>query len=174
MTTKREKKFHDLRRRIQRLEQDRSFGISLIVKAETKLPALRKELTRMADRLLKTPAPTIKQAAPEPKPEPKTMTYEIRPQDGNGGIDLQLVTVPASEDDDIPGFLRRGAAAQRAANDAIAAAEVKAELEATKKRKAARAAEKRQIKKETIDAELRGQRRKMPLTGKAALAAIKG
>jgi hypothetical protein len=77
---------------------------------------------------------------------------------------------PPKADEDIPTFLDRTKGNDA---DAVARAEIEAEQAAKKKAKAERAAEKRKIKQETVAAELTGQRRKMPLTGKQALAAIR-
>jgi hypothetical protein len=78
---------------------------------------------------------------------------------------LEKLEQLAPADDDIPAFLRRGQAAQQAA-DTVIAEQIKAEQAATKKRKAAgRIA--------TMKAKKAGDTRKMPLTGRAALAAIR-
>jgi hypothetical protein len=68
---------------------------------------------------------------------------------------------------DIPEFLRRGAAAQAAADDAIIAEQIKAEQAATKRLKAQGRIAKMKAKKS-------GDMKRMPLTGKAALAHIRG
>jgi len=67
--------------------------------------------------------------------------------------------------DDIPAFLQR---------DREAAEMVRAEQDVDRKRKAERSAEKREIVREVRDAELTGKRRKMPLSGRAALEALAG
>jgi len=68
-------------------------------------------------------------------------------------------------DDDIPAFLRRGQAAQKAA-DTVVAEQIKTEIEEKKRLKA-----KGRIA--TMKAKKAGETQKMPLTGKAALAAIR-
>jgi hypothetical protein len=81
----------------------------------------------------------------------------------------ETVAPPADLNTDIPEFLRRGKAAQEAADAVIAdaAEEIKAEQADVKKRKAAGRIAKMKAKKA-------GDLKKMPLTGKAALAAIRG
>ncbi len=69
-------------------------------------------------------------------------------------------------DTDIPEFLRRGQAAQAAVNDAIAAEKIKEEQATVKKAKAAGRIAKMKAKKA-------GDLKKMPLSGKAALDAIR-
>jgi hypothetical protein len=154
--TKREKRLRDLRRTIASWETRREAAIRTLVRSETQLPALRKRAERLAVLLLKagTPVeepPTIRQAAPM-------------------GMcnDGEVVVEP-----DIPEFLRRGIAAQKAVDDVMAAQEIEREIAAKKKTKAAHRIEKLKISQEIKQAELTGQRRKMPLTGKEALAAIR-
>lgn len=72
--------------------------------------------------------------------------------------------------EDIPTFLDRTAGNDK---DAAARAEIEAQQAAQKKAKAERRIKKLKIGQETKHAELTGQRRKMPLTGKDALAAIR-
>lgn len=81
-----------------------------------------------------------------------------------------VTTIEPPVDDDIPTFLDRTGEDK----DAAARAEIEAQQAANKKRKAERHAAKRKINQETKHAELTGQRRKMPLSGRAALAAIDG
>ena len=83
-----------------------------------------------------------------------------------GGLPPEVAPIrPAQTDLDIPEFLRRGQAAQKAADAVIE--EIKAEQAATKKAKAAGRIAKMKAKKA-------GDLKKMPLSGKAALAAIRG
>jgi hypothetical protein len=77
---------------------------------------------------------------------------------------------PEPPKEDIPTFLLR----EPNKKDEEARAEVRAEQEAEKKRKAEVSAEKREIKEEVRKAELTGKRRKMPLSGKAAMEQILG
>ena len=103
----------------------------------------------------------------------------VSPEPGNAGtVKVTLVdpdkkaydeawrqTLPP--DTGIPEFLRRGAAAQAAVNDVIAAEEIKAEQATKAKAKAAGRIAKMKAKKA-------GDLKKMPLSGKAALDYIKG
>jgi hypothetical protein len=90
-----------------------------------------------------------------------------------GRVNDGEVVVEPTQDDDIPGFLRRGMAAQKAVDDITARAEIEAAQATEKKRKDARRIEKIKIVQEIKDAELTGKRRKMPLAGRAALDALK-
>jgi hypothetical protein len=76
-----------------------------------------------------------------------------------------LVQPPPSDDLGIPEFLRRGAAAQEAA-DKVIADHIREEQAETKKQKARGRVEKMKAKQ-------RGDLKKMPLTGRAALEAIR-
>lgn len=173
--TKREKGLQKLRNQIARLEASREAAIKMLVKAEVQLPKLGNRLRRLTARNRKKELALgyiVTRQAVEKKlyaeePEPKAMTYEIRPQDGNGNIDRQLVTAPTPQDDDIPSFLERGMKAQAAVDEIVA------EQAAEKKRKAERRIAKLKISQEVKHAELTGQRRKMPLTGKDAMAALR-
>lgn len=148
--TKREKRLQDLRRKINRMERDRELGIKLLVKAVMALPALRKQEARLSAGW--HPKPTITDEAIRTELLPGLMAVERKP-------------VP----DDIPTFLDR----TNSDKDAAARTEIKAQQEAEKKHKAERRIAKLKIGQETKHAELTGQRRKMPLTGKDALAAIR-
>jgi hypothetical protein len=75
----------------------------------------------------------------------------------------KAVTPAPKDDGDIPAFLRR----QKLPADEAAAAQIRAEQAELKKRKTAG----RKAKK---DAAKRGELRRMPLEGRAALAAIRG
>lgn len=83
-------------------------------------------------------------------------------------VEIEIPAAPEAPADDIPNWL------DRTKSDAEAAAEIRAEQEAERKRKSERSRERSQIKQEIKTAELTGKRRKMPLSGKAALDAIRG
>lgn len=144
----REKRYHDALRAIERTKARREQAIKTLVKCEVLLP----QLERKARRLGAPVKPRSPRSTNEP-PAPALPTIE-----------------PKVEADGIPDFLRRKAEGD--AKDAVARAEIEAEREAERRRKADRAAEKRAINKEVLHAELTGQRRKMPLSGKAALEHI--
>lgn len=169
--TKREKRLQDLRRKINRMERDRELGIKLLVKAVTMLPGLRKEEARLVSTLLRAPAPRARVAEhPVPRPSEHVAQNGGTPDDTPAPVKNDASAKPLgrdADDDDIPSFLERGMRAQTAVN------EIMAEQEADRKRKAKRRIEKLKISQEVKHAELTGQRRRMPLTGRAALDALK-
>ena len=160
--TKRQKELQKLRNQIARLETNRVAAIRLLVKAEVQLPGLHKRAKRLSDALLRREAEIrrLSQLGPAKDEDEKATRRQL---------DAEVTAAAEPEpEDDIPAWLDR-----TNDKDAAARAEILAQHEADKKRKAEVSAEKRQIKKEELEAELTGKRRKMPLTGKAALAAIK-
>jgi len=116
-----------------------------LIKSLVRCELLIPKLERKARRL--GAPPKVKASQPEPAPVLPTIEPEVAA-------------------DGIPDFLRRSA-------DDEAAAEIRAQQDAEKKRKAERSAEKRKINAEVRHAELTGKRRKMPLSGREALAAIR-
>jgi hypothetical protein len=116
------------------------------------------KLQKQRARLMK--APKIEATKPKPveKPEPlavtvlKSLAEPVKP-------------APVADDLGIPEFLRRGQAAQNAVDEVIAD-QLRAEQEDVRKRKAQGRIEKMKAKK-------RGDLKKMPLSGKAALDAIR-
>jgi len=89
----------------------------------------------------------------EPAPEIDVAARKVPTLSGNIAV----------KDDGIPDYLRR---------DQIAREKIESELAAAKKAKADKAAKRRKIKAEMVKADLSGQTRRMPLEGRAALAAI--
>jgi hypothetical protein len=158
--TKREKRLADLRRKIARREKDRELGIKLLVKAVTELPGLRKQEARMLAGWHRKEASPAVVAVPATHP---TVHGESTPG-----------AVATSDDLKIPDFLlRQQERSAQAEADVQARAEIKAQQAAEKKRKDARRIEKLKVAQEIKHAELTGQRRKMPLSGRAALDALK-
>lgn len=152
--TKREKELHKLRNQIARLEASREAAIKTLVKAEVQLPKLGNRLRRLTARDRKLMEQEV------------AMGYITIRQ----AVEENVIKQSAPEDDDdLPEFLDRTGRDK----DEEARAEIEAEQEADKKRKAERRIAKLKISQETKHAELTGQRRKMPLTGKEALAAIR-
>lgn len=93
-----------------------------------------------------------KAAAPKPKPAPKPTPAPMPPHEPE--------PMPSPVDLTIPDFLRRGQAAQAAVDEIIAE-----QAEHKRKKTAGRIAK--------MKAKKSGELRKMPLTGKAALDAIR-
>ena len=150
--TKREKELHKLRNQIARLEASREAAIKMLVKAEVQLPKLGNRLRRLTARDRKLMEQEV------------ALGYITTRQ----AVEENVIKQAAPEDDDdLPTFL------DRTRKDEEARAEIKAEQDADKKRKAERRIAKLKISQEIKHAELTGQRRKMPLTGKEALAAIR-
>lgn len=160
--TKREKELQRLRNQINRLEAGREAAIRMLVKAEVQLPGLWKRASRLSEALIKRKAETKRLSLLGPRKNEDA-------KDTLRQLDAEVTAAAKPEpEDDIPAWLDR-----TNDKDAAARAEIEAQHAADKKAKAERSAEKRAIKKEIVHADLTGQRRKMPLTGKAALAAIK-
>jgi hypothetical protein len=160
--TKREKRLQDLRRKIARRERDRELGIKLLVKAATELPVLRKQEARLSAGWHLKPKPV-------PKPADDLQSFAEKM--------VAAAEAVINNDDglDIPDYLRRQQERSvQAEADVQARAEIMAQQAAEKKRKADITKQKRAIKEEVRHAELTGQRRKMPLSGKEALAAVRG
>jgi predicted nucleic acid-binding Zn-ribbon protein len=122
------------------------------------------KLEKQRKRLIKTG--TLKPATPDvtdlfgmPVPLARPSEVAFYPDVKRGALDDAKL--------DIPEFLRRGAAAQSAADDAVVAEQIKAEQAETKRLKAQGRIAKMKAKKS-------GDMKRMPLTGKAALAHIRG
>jgi hypothetical protein len=186
MTTKREKQLQFLRNRIARLEKLRDQAIRDLVITETKLPILRKQAKRMVGRILATQVESPHRLDPVAAPaevgdEPLPMPAEGKAQDGrsqNNDVVLQNDAGAKGgagyldEHGGIPTFLRRGQAAQAAADAAIS--ETSRKLAALPDPKAPELKAKRKmVEQQKREAELTGKRRKLPLSGKAAIDAIR-
>jgi len=166
--TKREKALRDVRNKIARFEASREAAIKMLVKAELQLPILRKQAKRLAGYLLSHPVADARKIE-NPLPAPAHHITEDRsaamdvpaPIEDNAG-DKPLAAQP---DDglDIPTYLKR---------DVYEAAKRIASGNGTKADKAKVRIEKMKVGQEKKEAELTGKRRRMPLTGKAALDEI--
>jgi hypothetical protein len=152
MTTLQETRHRKISNSISHMVALRDEGIARLVRYESRLKLLRKQLARLERTM----------AAP-PKPAPV-----IHPDPVEAAPSLPIAE-PAPEPD-VPTFLDRRLAAE--ARDAAARAEVEQQNAERKKAKAQIAAEKRKVKAQHIEAKLTGETRKMPLTGRAALAKI--
>jgi hypothetical protein len=194
--TKREKNLQLLRNRILRLEKIRDQALRDLVIAETRLPTLRKQAMRLRDRVLvrelraQQAAPATQVESPhrlDPVAVPAEVRDELLPmptegkaQDGRSQDNDVVLQNDAGakgragdpdEHGGIPTFLRRGQAAQAAADAAISEAARK--LAALPDPRAPeRKAVRKEVEKQVREAELTGKRRKLPLTGKQALAEI--
>lgn len=142
-----------LNRAISSWENKQEGAVLMLRKSAEMLVKLRRKRQRMLVRA------TDVRAADELVAS--AMSVPPKPTRSESNIPADPVT------DDIPGFLQRGLQAQAAVNEIIA------EQEAEKKRKAERRIKKLKIGQEVKQAELTGQRRRMPLSGKDALAAIR-
>jgi hypothetical protein len=103
-----------------------------------------------------------------PKPKPEKLDQAI-----DGAI-AALERGPPPADDGVPAFLKRAPKQERKAADpeVFDAAKRLASGEITKEDQKTVAAAKAEAKRSVKDAELRGLRRRMPLTGKAAITAL--
>jgi hypothetical protein len=155
--TKREKELQSLRNRIKRLEKIRDQAIRDLVMTETRLPALRKKALRLVEAVLKR-----RFAVPE--------EFKVQPKES---AEAEVTaTAPADDGLDIPEYLKRQYEERSKEAERI---EERARrlLTLPDPRTKEKKAQRRAVEKEKREAELRGKTRKMPLTGKAALDAIR-
>ncbi|SRR5580765_3394073 len=134
-------------RQIENWERKQEGAVIMLRKSAEELLVLRRKQRRMLNQ--------IGHRAPEPVDKPADNSA--------------AVAEVAEAEEDIPTFLDRTGKEK----DEAARAEIEAEQEAEKKRKAELRIKKLKISQETKQAELTGQRRKMPLSGRAALDALK-
>jgi len=132
--------------------------------AVNRLDDLERIKKRLVARHAKEAAEARAAAAEQEAAQHVTMIAIAAPEPVTAPANPEPVTAPGGGDD-IPGFLRRGVAAQKAVDKVIADQIIADEAE-RKKTKAAGQAAKRKAK-------ARGDLKKMPLTGKAALDAIR-
>jgi hypothetical protein len=145
-----------LNRAIAAWEQRQEGAVIMLRKSAEMLMKLRRQRLRMLKRMTVAPSEPDTAVATEPSPEPApTPATQVESAD--------------TDDEDIPGFLQRTGKEK----DEAARKEIEAEQADKKKRAAERRIKKLKIGQEIKQAELTGQRRKMPLSGKAALAAIR-
>ena len=161
--TRREARYEKLLTTIERAQRKMEKADRTVTRCVKLLAKLERQRRRMQKAMAQARAAAADELVTTAAPVPAPVQEEAPPP---------IVAAPAPADElEIPTYLRRTADGN--AKDAAARAEIEAAQAAEKKRKAERAAAKRSIKKQVLDAELTGQRRKMPLTGRAALAAIK-
>ena len=154
-----------LNRQIEGWERKQEGAVIMLRKSAEMLLELRRKRRRLLER--ETKAMTARNVV-WPSGEP-VKSGDIEP---GSTVEIEVGTGKVvgvePSDEDIPGFLDRLGKDK----DAAARAEIAAQQDAEKKRKAERRIKKLKIGQEIKQAELTGQRRKMPLTGKAALEAI--
>ena len=143
------------------------------VTAIEKLEKRRKRLLHKAAEAAGRPKPV---PAPKPAPAPEAAPAPALAASVTTLGD-SLAFLEQQRDAGIPEFLRRGIAAQKAVDEVILSDVMKRDAEAA----AAVAAEAAELKKRKtagriakMKAKQSGETRKMPLSGKAALAAIRG
>lgn len=151
----RETRMAATRAQLDRLTEQREETIARLIRLDAKVKAARRQLARY-EKLAAQP--------PKPKPEPKV---EVKPEPKKPVSDVTDISMSEMRGDDlrIPDFLQRKAEGDR--KDAEAKAQILAEQAAGKRKKSLARVGK-------ILADKSGESRKMPLTGKAALAAIRG
>jgi hypothetical protein len=157
----------ELKTYVSKLNQKRESLLSSLLKLEEK----RRDAQQQLERRMRKRA---KEAATPIEPTLSDSVSDICSRMIQGETFEQAEAAPPlpKEDDlDIPGYLKRDSNEQTN-RDAEAAAEIRAQIAAKKKEAAERAATKRKIKRDMIKADLTGATRRMPLEGKAALAAI--
>jgi hypothetical protein len=164
--TKREKKLRDLRNRIARLEAQREAAIRTLVKAEITLPGMRKQAKRLNDALLshQTAISRLSVGGARPGEDEEQTRREV---------EAEVQAAEALEDLEIPDYLKRSPLAPEVAAAAYAVAN-NHNKPATPEAKKLVATEKRKVREEHKRALLTGQKRKAPLTGRAAEAFLRG
>jgi hypothetical protein len=164
--TKREKEQLSLRHRIKRLEKLRDQAIRDLVMTENRLPALRKRHKQLTDRLLAKETNeiglgyAITSKAITSKSIREELFHGLAAVGDKTEAEVPAPAPVASQKDDgldIPKELDRSRQLQTLPDPR------------TKEKKA----ERRAVEREVRDRELTGKRRKMPLTGKAALDAVR-
>lgn len=184
----------ELKRLVSKLNQKREDILLSLFNLEAKRREAQRQLerrmrkrTKEAEQRLAPPADaTLSDAVSNPEPVRAIPYSEAHPYSKIAIAKAQArLPVPAASSPDVgssghapdgldvPDFLLRGSKERKpTSKDEEAAAEIRAQIEAKKKEAAERAAKKRQIKREMIQADLTGATRRMPLEGKAALARI--
>jgi hypothetical protein len=166
MTPRQEKLQRQLKNDIAKAESVREVSISNLVRAEIKLKDLRKSLARLERALAKAPpAATVTAAV-------KDVWHEVAEHcDPANVTDISWAEMTGTDvDDPIPSFLDRRKIGEQ--KDAEARARIEAENAERAKAKAKVRIEKLKISQEHKQAKLTGQTKKMPLSGRAALAHI--
>lgn len=146
-----------LDRSIERWEAKQEAAVIMLRKSAEELLKLRRQRARRQRKLLTAKEVVALTTPPEPEPEPE------QPQPTLGeSCDvivsdmIQGKTFEQTADDDIPTFLDRNRQLQAMADP----------------RTPEKKAQRREVERQKREADLRGQTRKLPLMGKAALAAI--
>jgi hypothetical protein len=169
MATKlQERRRADLANKLNRAVTAREDAIDKLCKADVRVRWLRKQLARYDRAIARVLTGEDKPAAATPAPPEPPPAPPAPPETPiSGSYDINDL-LAAREAGDIPEFLRRTRSeAQAKAIDADAAAKLKAEQAELKKAKA-------RGRIERMKAKQRGDLKRMPLTGKDALAAIRG
>ena len=153
MLTIQERRKHDLVSKLGRTIKKRDEAIKDLIRTTGQINTLTRAIARAEKRVIAS-----RVAAPLPEPVEKPIEAPAVP-----------APLPADDMPDVPDFLKLTPEQRRAATDAYVA-KVEAEQAAALGKKELRT----KAKKTNTEAKLRGETRKMPLTGKAALAAIRG
>jgi hypothetical protein len=163
----------ELKAFVSKLNQKRESILLSLLNLETKRRDAQKQLERRM---------RLRAKEEERKLEPDTLAQDL-PVWPALERERSSPDEPGKDSLDIPDYLRRDSNEKSSTSsrcspgepgnkDAEAAAEIRAHISEKKKQAKDRAALKRKIKREMVKADLTGQTRRMPLEGKAALAAI--
>jgi len=154
MPTLQERRHAELSKKLARAIAHRDDMLHKLIKAEGNLDKLRRQVRRYEKLTASSKPTTMPTPSPTPSPSPTPMPpVEVAP--------------PAGDSLDIPGFLARDPKADAAARDAKAREQIAADIAERKRAKSRGRVERMKAKKS-------GDAKRMPLTGKAALAAIHG
>lgn len=144
MTTIRERRHRDTLAQLTRAIEHRDAAITKLVKMETRIKTLRRQAQRY-EKLALQPKPKV-----TPPPEPKRAVADV--------TDIPVTELPIADKLEIPPFLQRSTSREFNPYEAQ-------HKEARKVKTRARI--------EKMKAKQRGDLKRMPLTGKAALDAIR-
>jgi chromosome segregation ATPase len=158
---RREKRYQKLCASIERLQKKVDKADRTLTRGTRQLIKLERQRVRMQKAMRQPPKP-IRQAPPV-EATLSDSASDICSMMIQGRTFEEAEEALRKDDLDIPASLRR---------DKAAADAVRQEVAEAKKAQSARAAEKRVIKAQHRHADLTGARRKMPLEGRAAMAAI--
>lgn len=162
----------ELKTYVSKLNQKRESLLTSLLKLEEK----RRDAQKQLERRMRTRSKLqqLEEAATSIEPTLSDSVSDICSRMIQGQTFEQAEAAPPlpKDDLDIPDYLARDSREKPTSKDAEAAAEIKAQIAEKKKQAAERAALKRKIKREMVQADLTGATRRMPLQGKAALAAI--
>jgi hypothetical protein len=154
MTSLREKRHREVSNTLNRAIGQRDICLAKLVRCEIRVKELRRQLQRLEKAMAAAPT-ALPGASPPPSP-PSPLSLPDAPVEVRAMVDTAI----GSDESAIPEFLQRK-------SDTEIATELKAQA-------AERKVTKSRVRVQKMLAKKAGDTKKMPLTGKAALAFIRG